>query len=155
MDEKALCLCRGLSLLEAEMRFVTLSDDFYSVYGSCKEILEKSARPYACLAVQINGHTFAIPFRHHINHKHAFITTGEQGLDYTKAVVIENPRYIDRVDVQIESKDFAALKGKEHKVVAGFRRYISDYKTAAKYPTNKHYASILRYSTLQYFKKFL
>ena len=137
------------------MRFVTLSDEFYSVYGSCKEILEKGTRPYACLTVKINGSTFAIPFRHHINHKYAFITTGEQGLDYTKAVVIESPKYTDKLSVQIESKDFAAIKGKEHKVVAGLRRYISDYKNATRYPTNRHYSNIVRYSTLQYFKKYI
>lgn len=137
------------------MKFVTLSVDFYSRYGNCPEILQKKTRPYACLTVLVNGQLFAIPFRHHINHKHSFLTVGNQGLDYTKAVVIECPSYIDNTAAQIESKDFAALKGNERKVEAGFRRYIALYKKALQYPNNKHYESIVKFSSLQYFKKYL
>lgn len=56
------------------MKFILLSDKFYQAYGHLPEVLSKKTRPYACLAVEIDGIQFAIPFRHHIRHKHAFIT---------------------------------------------------------------------------------
>ena len=56
------------------MRLIYLSSEFYKQYKDCPEILKKPSRPYACLTVKIRGLTFAIPFRHHIAHKYAFIT---------------------------------------------------------------------------------
>ena len=77
------------------MKLITLSPVFYERYHGCEEILIKQTRPYVCLAVKVDGVTFAIPFRHHIPHKWAFFTVGEAGLDYSKAVVISEWRFIN------------------------------------------------------------
>lgn len=69
--------------------------------------------------------TVAIPFRHHIAHKYAFRTYGDCGLDYTKAVVIADERYIDAGRAQIEHRDEPC------------------------------YSNIIRYSSLQYFEEYI
>ena len=69
------------------MKLIILSDKFYKEYGGYREILKKPSRPYLCLTVKIDGVTFAIPIRHHINHPFCFKTIGDCGLDYTKAVI--------------------------------------------------------------------
>lgn len=137
------------------MQFIFLSNKFYSQHATHTEILTKPTRPYACLAVKINGTMFALPLRHHIQHKYAFFTVGNCGLDFTKAVVIESPDQIAQGTPQIDQKEFNALKGKDNKIFHDFSQYIALYKKALMYSTNPHYASILKYSTLQYFHKYI
>lgn len=134
------------------MVFITLSDSFYDGHANCKEILQKRTRPYACLTVRVDGVVFAIPFRHHIAHNHAFITFGQQGLDYTKAVVISDRSDIGKTGVQIESADYQALKGREALIANGMRKYVQLYKKAKRYPNSKHYANIISFSSLKYFE---
>lgn len=133
------------------MRFVYLTEAFYAHYRNCSEILEKTARPYACLEVEIDGFTFAIPFRHHIRHKYAFHTLGEAGLDYSKAVVVNNPEYIEEFTGEIDTRELNALKGRDTLIVNGMRKYYNLFLKAKKFPDNPHYAGIKRCSALQYF----
>lgn len=133
------------------MKLITLSAYFYSTYSNCPEILTKSTRPYACLAVRIDGVPFAIPFRHHIHHKWAFITYGEAGLDYSKAVVVADPRFIGSHTPEIEQVEFDSLKGKDALIENGMRKYLSTYRKAVRYPDNPHYDCIRSCSSLQYF----
>lgn len=137
------------------MRLIMLSDKFYKEYCNCAEVLQKQTRPYVCLEIKIRGTTFAIPFRHHIKHKYAFITYGECGLDYTKAVVIDDRQHIADVSPQVDQNEFNAIKGKESKIHKGLSNYIKLYKKALQYKDSSHYANIIRYSSLQYFEKFL
>ncbi len=133
------------------MKLITLSPYFYSKYSNCSEILTKPTRPYVCLAIRIDGVTFAIPFRHHILHKWAYITYGQAGLDYSKAVVISDRQFIGSSSPQIEQREFNALKGKEALISNGMKKYLTVYKKAVKYPNNHHYDFIRSCSSLQYF----
>lgn len=133
------------------MKLITLSDYFYRKYGNCAEILTKPTRPYVCLSVMVDGIPFAIPFRHHISHKWAFLTYGEAGLDYTKAVVIFDRRLIGTRTPEIEQREFEMLKGKDALIANGMRKYFSAYRKAIKYPNNRHYDAIRSCSALQYF----
>ena len=135
------------------MKLITLSPHFYAKYSGCPEILSKPTRPYACLEVTIDGVRFAIPFRHHIAHKWAYITYGQCGLDYSKAVVISDDRLIGRDRPIIEQIEFNALKGKDALIESGMRRYLVVYRKATRYKDNIHYQSIRRCSSLQYFHK--
>lgn len=137
------------------MQLILLSDKFYNLYGACPEILTKKTRPYACLQVQIDNVTYAIPFRHHIAHKYAFITYNNCGLDYTKAVVVHDPQFIDSKHPQIEQREFNALKGKDARIVQGMRKYVALYKKARSYSSSTFYSNILKYSTLQYFDSYI
>lgn len=133
------------------MRYILLSDAFYRKYSGCPEILKKQTRPYVCLAVEVDGMLFAIPFRHHIRHKYAFFTVGEAGLDYTKAVVIEDMSMVSSATPTIEQKEFNSLKGRDALVESGMRKYYGLVLKSKRYPGNRHYANILKYSALQYF----
>lgn len=132
-----------------------LSENFYSTYANCTELLKKENRPYACLTLEVDGLLFAIPFRHHIRHPYAFHTIGEAGIDFTKAVVISNPDYLSADAPTIDSKEFAILKRNENKIRYDFSKYIRQYKRAMKHRDNPRNASILKYSSLQYFEDFL
>lgn len=133
------------------MRLVYLSDSFFARYGCFPEILQKRDRPYACLEIEIDGLLFAVPFRHHIRHRHAFFTVGEAGIDYTKAVVIEKPDYISADHATINSAEWSRIKGRESVIVNGMRRYYRLYLNAAAHHENPAYESIRRCSALQYF----
>lgn len=137
------------------MRLIILSEKFYDEYGQCPEILQKKTRPYVCLEVKIRSSTFAIPFRHHIRHRHAFFTCGECGLDYTKAVVIRDKSYISAECPRVEQAEFNALKGMDSRVRKGLADYIALYKKASRYKENRHYANILQCSALQYFEEYI
>lgn len=135
------------------MNLILLSPAFYSAYAGCSEILKKPARPYACLAVTIDGVRFAIPIRHHIPHRWAFFTIDRRGLDYTKAVVLSRPEYIGGTGAWIEQAEFDLIKGKETVIVNGMRQYLQVYKKALRYPDNPHYENIRSNSALQYFHR--
>lgn len=133
------------------MKLITLSALFYRTYANCPEILTKQTRPYACLEIMVDGIRFAVPFRHHIAHKWAFITYGQCGLDYSKAVVLSDDRFIGDTSPIIDQIEFDALKGKEPRIASGMKKYLAAYRKAVQYPANVHYQNIRRCSSLQYF----
>lgn len=137
------------------MKLKILSKDFYDTYAGCKELLKKANRPYACLTIEVDDILFAIPFRHHIRHKYAFHTIGEAGLDYTKAVIISESRFLSEDRPTIESKEFAIIKKNEQKIRYGLKQYVHQYKRAMKHKGNPRSANILKYSALQYFEEYL
>jgi len=137
------------------MRLILLSDKFYSDYSGCPEILEKRNRPYVCALVRQGRYTFAVPFRHHIGHKHAFFTVGDAGLDYSKTVVISDVAYISDEDPTVDTREFRKINANMDRIQRELRQYIKLYKKATMYRSNPHYASILRYSALQYFEEYL
>lgn len=137
------------------MRLIFLSDKFYLEHAGHTEILQKRTRPYVCLAIKIGDVTFAVPFRHHIAHKYAFFTYDDCGLDYTKSVVIADESLIGKGTPQVDQAEFNAIKGKERSIHNGLARYVELYKKAAFNRGNRHYENIVRYSSLQYFEKYL
>lgn len=137
------------------MKLKILSKDFYDTYGKCREILKKSNRPYACLTIELDGILFAIPFRHHIRHNYAFHTLGEAGLDYSKAVVISEARFLSEDRPTIESAEFAIIKREEQKIRYKFAQYVNQYRRAMKHRDNPRSKNILKFSALQYFEEYL
>lgn len=137
------------------MKLILLSNHFYELFSSADEILQKQTRPYACLAVKIDGLTYAIPFRHHISHKHAFFTGEGKGLDFTKAVVVRDNSFISADPVRVEQSEFDAVKTSEQRIVAGMRKFIKLYRKAVRYTNNPAYAAIRDCSALQYFPECL
>ncbi|MEX6519022.1 hypothetical protein AB6N29_03425 [Fusobacterium animalis] len=82
------------------MEFYLLIKKFYEKYSNCKEILKKENRPYTICIIEINKLTFAIPIRHNINHKYSIKTFNNQGLDFTKAVIIIDKAFISEKNVK-------------------------------------------------------
>lgn len=137
------------------MRLIFLSDSFYDKHLFCNEILAKRQRPYACLAIKIDGLVFAIPFRHNLDHKYGFRTVGKCGLDYSKAVVLCSKADIGEGTPHIDQAEFNAIKGKDAIIATGMKNYVKLYKKARAYKGKKHYANILSYSALQYFDELI
>ena len=141
-------------------RFIFLSVDFYNAYPveQYPEIEQKSNRPYIYVATLINRVQFAVPLRSNINHQYVLWTdkANHCGLDFSKAVVIEKPNYIDVNRIpHIRQNEFQSLKGKEYIIGKKMQMFIQKYKKA------KHKQNIMAnrdlciYSTLQYFERYL
>lgn len=113
--------------------------------------MQKDTRPYACFTILVDGIQFAIPIRHHIHHPYAFITIGDGGLDYTKAVVIEDPSYISSTPAIIDTAEWNIIKANSNTIFYEFRKYFRQYLRALKHPNNPRSQKIIRYSTLQNF----
>lgn len=144
-------LCSRGFFIGGSMQLIYLSEKFYDAHREHREIMQKQGRPYACLSVQLYGHTFAIPLRHHIEHKYCFLTYDNCGLDYSKAVIVEEGD-VGQGTPQIDQREFNAIKGKEHIIANGLRRYIALYLKASQRRDNAFYDNIRRYSALQYFE---
>lgn len=134
------------------MKLVILSEEFYQRYGNCREIMQKQDRPYYCITVKVDGHLFALPLRHHIRHAYAFFTIGDAGLDYTKAVLVDDPSYVTDENPVIDSREWNKLRGGEDQIFIGFSRYLRQYKRALLHTSNPRSERILKYSALQYFE---
>lgn len=63
----------------------------------------KEDRPYTHVQVEVYNQLFCIPLRSHIDHPHALFTNKKErcGVDYSKAVVINNDEYIDKTKKSI------------------------------------------------------
>ena len=145
----------GGIFIGANMQLKILSEHFYASYAHCSEILKKENRPYACLTIELDGQLFAVPFRHHIKHQHAFHTIGEAGLDYTKSVIITDSLFLSDDKPSIEGKEFAIIKREENKIRYGLAKYVNQYKRAMRHRDNPRSLNILKYSTLKYFEEYL
>lgn len=82
---------------QKRFKICLLSNKFYAKFSSKEfpEILQKGdKRPYLVLLIFIDDKQYAIPFRSNINHKYCFQIFNErgnnEGLDNTKAVIVEN-----------------------------------------------------------------
>lgn len=116
-------------------RFVFLTDEFYKAYPSelYPEIEQKHNRPYIQVYVEINGIQYAIPLRSEIHRPHVLWTDKKNhcGVDFSKAVVITDEKYIDMLtEPYIRENEFNALRGKDYKIKVKMEKYIEEYKKA-------------------------
>ena len=133
-----------------------LSDSFRDAYPHAQfpELEAKRNRPHVLYLVELDeGQWFAIPLRSHIRHSFRFKTSSEGGLDYTKAIPILDPSYID-TDRQayVRRDEWPILKSNRAAIKRGMQRYVERYRAAKKNPTRPGNALLIRYSTLQYFE---
>ena len=140
------------------MKYIFLTENFYTDYSECPEIAQKDVRPYILVYIRIHDVDFAIPMRSNIRHNYAFWTDKEErcGVDYSKAVIVENELYIDKTTrPYIRPHEHKALIGREHEIREGMIRYINKYIDAKKNPNNHAKRRLVEYSTLQYFEKYI
>lgn len=140
-------------------RFVFLSNDFYTDYPHSEypEIEQKSQRPYIQIMTTINGVQFAIPLRSNINHPHVLWTDRKNhcGLDFSKAVVVIDEKYIDYSSKPyIRPNEFNKLRGKDYRIKQKMIKYIEEYKEA-KNSSNESSKNLIEKSTLQYFEEYI
>lgn len=142
------------------MKYTFLSDKFYTDYPHEKyEQMEmKKNRPYAHVYIDVYDKLFCIPLRSNIDHPHAYFTDKKNkcGVDYSKAVVVAKPEYIDNTTkVYLRQKEHNKLNGKDYKIKMQFLEYIELYKQAKIDDTIPHRDKILKFSTLQYFEDYI
>ncbi|MCL2215826.1 MAG: hypothetical protein FWB91_02275 [Defluviitaleaceae bacterium] len=140
------------------MNFIFLTNQFYEDYSHCTEIEMKQQRPYVQVFITLHDIDFAIPMRSNIKHNYAFWTDKPNrcGLDYSKAIVIEDRKYIDATNKPyIRPNEFKALIGREYSVKQGLLNYIQAYKKAKLKPDNPRKRDMLEYSALQYFEGYI
>lgn len=140
------------------MNFFFLTKEFYDDYRSCPEIEQKIDRPYIMVGVKVGRVRFAVPLRSHIKHKYVLWTDEENrcGLDFSKAIVLTKPKYIDRSrKPYIRPNEFNSLRGKERIIEMKMEQYIAAYKKAKQRIDVPRNQIICRYSTLQYFDHYI
>lgn len=141
------------------LKTVFLTKEFYNAHADCPEIEQKETRPYIRVQVLINDVLWAIPLRSHIRHEYAIWTDKANGcgIDFTKAVVVEDPeKYISDKQPHIRPDEFKVLKRvDEHRVVQKMKQYIKEYQKAKLHPEILRNQQLLRFSTLQYFERYL
>lgn len=142
------------------MEFKHLSKQFYNDYPSDKypEMMLKENRPYTQVITDIDGLKFAIPLRSDISHSADVLWTdksAKHGLDFTKAVLILDDKYISNEKVFIKNKEHKHLLGKERRVKEKMEKCISNYKKAKANIKEEHNAEYCSYSTLQYFEEYI
>ena len=135
------------------MKLVCLNSNFYNKYSHKEEILKKQNRPYVIFVVNINNIDWAIPFRSNIRHKYAYMTdkTNNNGIDFTKAVVIDINNDIDSQNVQIRQVEFNKIKGKEHVIKNDFQNFLKRFEKAINKPEISEHRKILMFSSINYF----
>lgn len=141
------------------LKFIFLTSNFYADYSECEEIEQKETRPYIRIQIVVNGVTWAVPLRSHIDHPHVIWTDKANGcgIDFSKAVVVTKPgKYISGTQPYIRPQEFKVLKQiDEHRIAERLKKYISDYKKAKKKPNIPRNKNLLKCSTLQYFEKYI
>ncbi len=135
------------------MEFYLLTKEFYKDYANCKEILKKKNRPYTIYLLELNNLTFAIPMRHNISHNYSIKTFDNQGLDFTKAVVILKGEYVGKDEVHIDKEEYKVLYSKAYLIKTKLEAYIKTYKKAYIRRDIQRNKKLCEMSTLQYFHK--
>ena len=134
-------------------------EDFFEKYDSkhFPEIEHKLNRPYLVLVLKVENNTYAIPFRTNVSHKACYRfknssrdTHSFTGLDYSKAVVVNDDRYIGTAAF-IDEKEFLELNRKYYFIIKQFSAYVSGYKKYVAGELDDFSSKKYRYSTLQYF----
>ena len=135
------------------MQLVYLSQLFYEKYprDMYPEMLHKEDRPYICLTIEVEGKKFGIPLRQRITHKYGFVTIGDSGLDYTKAVLIESDDYLSGDVPIIDTVEWRKIQMNRDAITEGFREYLKAYRHAVEHKSKIRNDNIIKYSSLQYF----
>lgn len=141
------------------MKFVFLTSQFYIDYAKCTEIERKLTRPYIQVYTKINEVQFAIPFRSGISHREHVLWTDREnhsGLDFSKAVVITDEKYINTELIpHIRQNEFDSLRGKEYLIKQKMLKHIREYKKAKLDLNNKRNKLLYEFSTMQYFEEYI
>ena len=138
-----------------------LSAEFYNKYNSADypEIENKENRPYMVMLIQIENNTFAIPFRTNVKHNNCYKFENSSrptdcitGLDYSKAVVVNDSIYIG-APARINDMEYTELDINYHIIIKQFTAFVKGYIKLANGKLNEYQAKKYKYTTLKYFHK--
>lgn len=131
----------------AQIKLHQLTQDFYDEHSHLHEVSDKNkdgtfsdkGRGYGILMVKVKGYKFAIPLRSKMNHKENFTTKivtnnkGKRlrkGLDYSKAVIITDERFVSLYAFKIEQDEFLKIAKAENHIIQSFEKYVERYVMA-------------------------
>jgi hypothetical protein len=125
---------------------------YFKLEKTGKEFMQKGNRPYLCLQLQVRADLLvSIPFRSHVNHENKFKTFGNKGLDYTKAIFV-NEIYLVNLGRCIHYTDYIKIRDNIKKIETDINNFFDKYKELlSKTSLTEAEQNILKYSTLQYF----
>ena len=136
-----------------------LSSNFYTKYNpvTYPEIEHKDDRPYMVILVKIDCNTFAIPFRTNIKHNNCYkfkdssrATHSVTGLDYTKAVIVNNSEYIG-ASARIDDKEYIELNKNYYFIIKQFKKFVADYIKFINGKQSYYATKKFKFTTLKYF----
>ena len=146
------------------MQLKKLDNSFYINNTHLREVLDNhngdwtqgKVRGYGVVIISINNLSFAIPLRSKIKHKSSYITVRShqkglegKGLDFTKAILITEQKYISHLLFKISKDEYQKLTNKEHHITRKFEKYVSKYIVAIQNSDhNILQSSNYRFSTL-------
>ncbi|MCR8636952.1 type III toxin-antitoxin system TenpIN family toxin [Paenibacillus radicis (ex Xue et al. 2023)] len=140
--------------------FHRLTSDFYKEHTHLVETIKDEGRGYGVLLVTVLGYKFAIPLRSKmdLNHPANFTTkihspdgkNVRHGLDYTKALIITEDRFVlSEKDYKLRDKsDYLKIVELEHKIIIDFEKFVQKYIKAVK-KQDKHILRQYRFSTMK------
>ncbi|WP_288960256.1 hypothetical protein [uncultured Sulfitobacter sp.] len=139
------------------MKLKKLNDNFFNQNKHLVEVLDKDhqgnwdgekTRGYGVVVISCaGGLTFGIPLRSRIKHKACFRTINDAGLDYSKAVLINDPAHLAGPFI-IPSDQYVKIADREAFITDRFEKYVNRYILGVQRGDQnilKHYP----YSTLQ------
>ncbi|MDV7431417.1 type III toxin-antitoxin system TenpIN family toxin [Acinetobacter baumannii] len=143
-----------------------LTEEFYNNNPNLVEALDggwsaaAKVRGYGIVVISINSLTFGIPLRSHVRHKQAFFTDITQdpkgatrkGLDFSKAVLIQEDRYLDTASFKIPVNEFDRIQDNHQHIVDKFTKYVEKYMRAVS-KSDENILRIYSYSTLKNYHK--
>lgn len=135
------------------LQYVHLTNQFYIDYSHCKEAMQDPDRQYLHVLTKYKGNTYVIPFRSHINHRYCFkfAANDTKGLDYSKAMIINDNKYIIKSKKNIPQYQHDLIVRKESMIVRQFFKYVKDYCKAVQKNDVNALNRMGKFSTLQYF----
>lgn len=148
--------------MEKKFELRKLSNYFYECYPPSlfPEIEQKRGRPYVIFLVEIDKHIFAIPFRTNIRHSYCYKfkssdrkTSSATGLDFSKAILINDPLYLGE-ETYINNSEYYELIKKYYYICKNFKKYIKQFITLNQ-NSDKYLQRKYKYSTLHYFRDHL
>jgi protein AbiQ len=96
--------------------------------------IEGKTRGYGIVVVSIKNFNFAIPLRSNIKHSAAYLTHRSSrpeikggGLDYSKALLINDPSWISDQSFKIDKAQLSKLRNKEFHITQKFLKYVEKY----------------------------
>ena len=127
------------------MKLKKLSASFYNNNSHLREALDNhngnweagKVRGYGVVVINLNGLKFAIPLRSRIRHKASYIVQRSNergihgmGLDFSKALLINDDNYISDADFKIPSVQHKKIISNEFHITNKFEKYVLKYKKA-------------------------
>lgn len=151
---------------EFDYQILKLTDTFYEAYPNppFTEILKKRGRAYNCLLIQTDQeYLICIPYRTHISHSNAYhfkrsarSRKFRSGLDYSKAVIIQNLEFIGNDNAIIDHDEYMETVKNIQKIKLEATSFISDYCLHIRGEQILHENEFKRrymYSPLKYFHR--